>query len=324
MSLGKHLSKRLADGHVIPVLGFGTSAPPKVTESDVEEATERAISAGYRHIDTAYIYQNEKAIGRALQKKMADGAVTRDDLFCTTKVWSTFLRPELVRTSLEMSLKKLQLSYVDLYLIHFPVALKPGEEMVPKDAQGRVVSEQVDLRATWEAMEACKKAGLARSIGVSNFNCRQLELILNKPGLQYKPVCNQVECHPYLNQSQLLSFCRSKDIVLVAYGALGSDSGKTWVSKDLPVLLQDPVIKAIADKRGRTPAQVALRFQLQRGLVVLAKSFNEQRMRENLQAFDFQLTSEDMQSLEGLNRNWRYFPETSFRDSPNYPYFDEY
>ncbi|XP_023392747.1 aldo-keto reductase family 1 member C1 homolog isoform X3 [Pteropus vampyrus] len=174
------------------------------------------------------------------------------------------------------------------------------------------------------AMENCKEAGLTRSIGVSNFNRRQLELIINKPGLQYKPVCNQVECHPYLNQSKLLNFCKSKDIVLVAFGALGFDMEKEWISKNLPGLLQDPVIKAIADKHGRTPAQVALRYQLQRGLVVLAKSFNEKRMRENLQVFDFQLTAEDMETLDGLDRNIRYLQETDFRDDPNYPFFDEY
>ncbi|XP_039726921.1 aldo-keto reductase family 1 member C1 homolog isoform X5 [Pteropus medius] len=281
MSLGRHLSMKLNDGHFMPVLGFGTSAATKVANRNVEEATERAISAGYRHIDSAYVYQNEEEVGRALQKKMADGTVTRNDLFFTTKLWSTCLRPEFVQTNLERSLKKLQLSYVDLYLIHFPVALKFGEEKLPKDTQGRVIFDRVDLCATWEppgsphptrdpsqlpppqAMENCKEAGLTRSIGVSNFNRRQLELIINKPGLQYKPVCNQ-----------------------------------------------DPVIKAIADKHGRTPAQVALRYQLQRGLVVLAKSFNEKRMRENLQVFDFQLTAEDMETLDGLDRNIRYLQET--------------
>lgn len=324
MSLGKYLSTKLNNGHFMPVLGFGTSSPAKVSQRDAEEAVERAIGAGYRHIDSAYMYQNEEAVGRALQKKMADGTVTRDDLFCTTKLWVTFFRPELVQTGLEISLKRLQLSYVDLCLIHFPAALKPGEKTWPMDTQGRVVFDQVDLRATWEALEQCTEAGLTRSIGVSNFNRRQLELILSKPGLRHKPVCNQVECHPYLNQSKLLNFCKSEDIVLVAFGALGSDVEKEWVSKNLPVLLQDPVLKTIADKHGRTPAQVALRYQLQRGVVALAKSFHEKRMRENLQVFDFQLTPEDMETLEGLNKNIRYFQETVFKDHPNYPFFDEY
>ncbi|XP_070247315.1 aldo-keto reductase family 1 member C3-like isoform X3 [Myotis yumanensis] len=227
----RHFSVKLNDGHSMPILGFGTSAPEKL--------------------------------------------------------WGTFFRPELVQTGLEVSLKKLQLSYVDLFLIHFPVALKPGEEILPKDTDGKLIFDTVDLCTTWEALEKCKEAGLAKSIGVSNFNCKQLEMILNKPGLKYKPVCNQVECHLYFNQSKLLDFCKSKDIVLTAYGVLGSDPEKEWVTKNYPVILEDPVLNVIAEKHQRTAAQVALRYQLQRGLVVLAKSFTEKRIRENFQVFDF-------------------------------------
>ncbi|XP_054582464.1 aldo-keto reductase family 1 member C3-like [Eptesicus fuscus] len=320
----RHFSVKLNDGHSMPILGFGTSAPTKVSKSKVEEALERAIDIGYRHIDSAYMYLNEEEIGRAIRKKIASGTVKRDDIFYTSKLWGTFFRPELVQTGLEMSLKKLQLSYVDLFLIHFPVALKPGEEILPKDTDGKLISDTVDLCTTWEALEKCKEAGLAKSIGVSNFNVKQLEMILNKPGLKYKPVCNQVECHLYLNQSKLLNFCKSKDIVLTAYGALGSDPEKEWVTKNYPVILEDPVLNAVAEKHQRTAAQVALRYQLQRGLVVLAKSFTEKRIRENFQVFDFQLTPEDMETLDGLNRNLRYFKDTYFADHPDYPFNDEY
>ncbi|KAK2504931.1 hypothetical protein MC885_015207, partial [Smutsia gigantea] len=134
-----------------------------------------------------------------------------------------------------------------------------------------------------EALEKCKDAGLTKSIGVSNFNHKQLEMILNKPGLKYKPVCNQVECHPYLNQSKLLEFCKSKNIVLIAYSALGTQRDPKWVQKDSPHLLEEPVLKEIAKKHNRNPGQVALRYQLQRGVVVLAKSFNEKRIKENFQ-----------------------------------------
>nr|XP_008246832.3 aldo-keto reductase family 1 member C1-like [Oryctolagus cuniculus] len=137
----------------------------------------------------------------------------------------------------------------------------------------------MDLCATWEAMEKCKDEGLAKSIGVSNFNRRQLEMILNKPGLKYKPVCNQVECHSYLNQRKLLEFCKSKDIVLVAYSSLGSHRDPKWVDQSAPVLLEDPVVCDLAKKHKRTPAQIALCYQLQRGLVVLAKSFTEKRIK---------------------------------------------
>ncbi|XP_045385675.1 aldo-keto reductase family 1 member C3-like isoform X4 [Lemur catta] len=270
------------------------------------------------------MYLNEEEIGRAIRKKIANGTVRREDIFYTSKVWSTFSRPELVQTCLERSLKKLQLSYVDLYLIHCPMSFKPGEEIFPKDTHGKIIFDTVDLCSTWEAMEKCKDAGLAKSIGVSNFNRRQLEKILNKPGLKYKPVCNQVECHLYHNQSKLLEFCKSKDIVLSAYAALGSDPAKEWRNKNSPVILEDPVLNVVAEKHGQTPAQVALRYQLQRGVVVLAKSFREKRIKENFQAFDFHLTPEDMKTLDGLNRNMRYFEDAEFANHPEYPFLDEY
>ncbi|XP_028746818.1 estradiol 17 beta-dehydrogenase 5-like isoform X3 [Peromyscus leucopus] len=288
----------LNDGHFIPVLGFGTAIPSEVSKSKATEATRIAIDAGFRHIDSAHMYQNEEEVGLAIRSKIEDGTVKREDIFYTSKLWCTFHRPELVKSCLEQSLKKLQLDYVDLYLINFPMALK--------------------------AMEKCKDAGLAKSIGVSNFNRRQLEMILNKPGLKYKPVCNQVECHPYLNQNKLLDFCKSKDIVLVAYSALGTHRDKHWVDQSTPVLLDDPVLASMAKKYKQTPALIALRYQIQRGVVVLAKSLNEARIKENMQVFEFQLCPEDMKVLDGLNRNLRYVAGVVFSGHPNFPFSDEY
>ncbi|XP_014690478.3 aldo-keto reductase family 1 member C23 isoform X1 [Equus asinus] len=313
----------LNDGHFIHALGFGTYAPNEVPKSKAVEATKSAIDAGFRHIDCAHLYDNEKEVGLAIRSKIQDGTVKREDIFCTSKLWATSLRPQLVRPALEKSLKNLQLDYVDLYIIHFPVAVKPGEEHLPQDEQGRMIFDTVDLCATWEAMEKCKDAGLTKSIGVSNFNRRQLEMILNKPGLKHKPVCNQVECHPYLNQSKLLDFCKSKDIVLVAYSALGTQR-EHWIDHSSPVLLDDPVLCAMAKKYKRTPALIALRYQLQCGVVVLAKSYNEKRIKENVQAFGFQLTSEDMKVLDGLNRNLRYVTLEIFAGHPEYPFSDDY
>ena len=320
----KQQTVRLSDGHFIPILGFGTYAPQEVPKSKATEATKIAIDAGFRHIDSASMYQNEKEVGLAIRSKIADGTVKREDIFYTSKVWCTFHRPELVRVCLEQSLKQLQLDYVDLYLIHFPMAMKPGENYLPKDENGKLIYDAVDICDTWEAMEKCKDAGLAKSIGVSNFNHRQLERILNKPGLKYKPVCNQVECHLYLNQRKLLDYCESKDIVLVAYGALGTQRYKEWVDQNSPVLLNDPVLCDVAKKNKRSPALIALRYLIQRGIVPLAQSFKENEMRENLQVFGFQLSPEDMKTLDGLNKNFRYLPAEFLADHPEYPFSEEY
>ncbi|XP_075458662.1 aldo-keto reductase family 1 member C3-like isoform X2 [Ascaphus truei] len=273
------------DGHKIPVIGVGTYALQKSPKSLAEEATKVAIEVGYRHIDCAFIYGNEPEVGRAIKAKIADGTVKREDLFYTGKLWNTFHVPDQVRPALEKSLKDLQLEYMDLFLIQSPMELKPGDDLFPVDENGCSIYHNTDIRDTWEALEACKDAGLVKSIGVSNFNRRQLELILNKPGLKHKPVCNQVECHIYLNQSKLLAFCKSQDIVLVGFCVLGSSRGQKWVHQDNPVLLKNPVLNTIAIKHSRTPAQMAMRYLLQRGIVVLVKSVNPTRIKENFQTY---------------------------------------
>ncbi|XP_073423580.1 aldo-keto reductase family 1 member C1-like [Dendrobates tinctorius] len=314
----------LNDGNKMPVIGFGTAADmAKYTNEQAGESTKVAIDVGYRHIDGALIYGNEVEVGQAIRSKIADGTVKREDMFYTGKLWNNNHTPERVRLGLEKSLKDLQLDYMDLFLIHTPVEFKPGDDLFPKDENGKLVFHNTDIRETWKAMEACRDAGLVRSIGVSNFNRRQLELILNMPGLKYKPVCNQVECNIFLNQSKLLEFCKSRDIVLVGFSVLGSRR-EGWIDQNSPKVLEDPVLNTVAKKLSRSPAQVALRYLLQRGCVVLVKSFSPERIKENFQVFDFDLSDEDMKSLDGVNKNLRYMIIDFWRESPKYPYDDEF
>ncbi|XP_069619213.1 estradiol 17 beta-dehydrogenase 5-like [Ranitomeya imitator] len=324
MALTKQSRFTLNDGHKIPVVGLGTYAPQEFPKSMAEEAVKVALDVGYHHIDSALIYGNEVEVGRGINTKITDGTVKREDVYYTGKLWSTYQSPELVRHGLEKSLKDLRLDYLDLYLIDNPFEFKPGDDLWPTDENGKLIYHNTDIRDTWKAMEDCKEAGLVRSIGVSNFNHKQLELILNMPGLRYKPVCNQVECHIYNNQAKLLEFCKSHNIVLVAYGVLGSTREPNWTEETAPMLLEDPVLNAIAKKHGRTPAQVAMRHMLQRGIVVLAKSFKPERIKQNLEVFKFELSEEEIKSLNGLNRNLRYIDATRWKDHPKYPFHEEY
>ncbi|XP_069619226.1 aldo-keto reductase family 1 member C1-like isoform X8 [Ranitomeya imitator] len=314
----------LNDGNKMPVVGFGTYAPDTYTKEQAGESTKVAIEVGYRHIDCAFFYGNEVQVGQAIRSKIADGTVKREDIFYTGKLSSNNQTPERVRPALEKSLKDLQLDYMDLFLIHSPVEFKPGDDLIPLDENGKFIFHNTDIRETWKAMEACRDAGVVRSIGVSNFNRRQLELILNMPGLKYKPVCNQVECHIFLNQSKLLEFCKSRDIVLVGYSVLGSSRIEGWIDQNSPKVLEDPVLNTVAKKLNRSPAQVAQRYLLQRGCVVLAKSFSPERIKQNFQVFDFELSDEDMKSIDGVNINLRYLIIHPWKESPKYPYHDEY
>ncbi|KAJ1166308.1 hypothetical protein NDU88_006716 [Pleurodeles waltl] len=284
MAFTKDTRVQLSDGHTMPVLGLGTYAPKTVPKSVGEEATKVAIELGYRHIDCAYIYGNEVEIGRAIRAKISEGTVKREDIFYTGKLWCRFFSSDMVRKAMEKSMSDLQLDYLDLFIMHFPVSIKytVHDGSISQTPHINLPLESGPL----QVLEACKDAGLVRSIGVSNFNRRQLERLLNKPGLKYAPVCNQVECHPYLNQKKLTEFCKSKNIVVVGYSVLGSHRDPNWMDLSTPVLLEDPILISIGKKYNQSAAVVAMRYVLQLGVVVLAKSFSPERLKQNLQEVD--------------------------------------
>lgn len=262
----------------MPAIGFGTLIPdPALTIT----ATRDALVAGFRHFDAAERYRNESEVGVALQEGLAATGLSREDIFVTTKLWNTNHRPERVAPAFEGSLQRLQLDYLDLYLIHTPFAFQPGEEQDPRDENGQVIYDRdVTLAETWKAMEALVDGGKCRAIGVSDIGLKDLQSLYESARI--KPAVVQVESHPYLPETELLEYCKEKGIVLLAFAPLGHGMR--------PGLIEDPVVLEVAAQVGRTPAQVLIAWAVQRGTAVLTTPKTAARARENI---DFSPLPED-------------------------------
>ena len=260
----------LADGAgAIPAVGFGTLIRDPVA---ARQAIKTALEVGFRHLDSAELYGNEDVVGNAMREAFEAGTLRRQELFVTTKLWNNNHRPERVGPALEASLRRLQLDYVDAYLIHTPSAFPPGDEQHPRDEHGQVIYDTgVTLAQTWRAMERLVDEGKARAIGLSDIRLETLKEIVAIARI--KPAVVQVESHPYLPEWKLLDFCRQHGIVMQAFAPLGHGME--------PRLTEDPVIMAIARRLHKTPAQVALAWAVQRGSALLTTSTNHGRIREN-------------------------------------------
>jgi len=302
------------DGDEMPALGLGTwkSAP-----GEVYDAVQKALKIGYRHIDCAAFYGNESEIGQALVDAFKSGGIKREDLWVTSKLWNNAHLKEDVRSALEVTLKDFQLDYLDLYLIHWPVALKP-EIQFPSSTKDFLSLEDAPTVFTWQAMEACVKDKLIKHIGVSNFSIKKIKELLDD--CEIRPEVNQIELHPFHQQPEMLEFCSKERIFLTAYSPLGSpDRPVGFIDPNEPSLLENSVIKEIAHAMGLVSAQVLIKWAIQRGTSVIPKSVNATRLQQNFYAATISLSGKDMEKIAALEAKKRLITG-KFWDAPELGY----
>ena len=320
----------LPDGGQFPAVGLGMWKLPKPTAPAI---VREAVRVGYRHLDCACDYGNEPQVGEGLATALQDGLCRRDEMWVTSKLWNTYHEPKYVRAACERSLRDLKLDYLDLYLVHFPIALAyvpfdvryPPEWFYdPQAAQPAMKPINVPYADTWGAMEDLQRAGLVKRIGVCNLNVSLLRDLLS--GCSIRPAVHQIELHPYLTQARQVRFCQQEKIAVTAFSPLGAPSYLPlgMATPEENVLL-DPVVTAIAAHHGRTAAQIALRWGVQRGCAVIPKTQAPARLAENLAVCDFALTDTEMAAIDGLDRRRRFndpghFGEMAFNTF--YPIFD--
>ena len=289
------------NGDKIPALGLGTW---KADQGQAYSTIRKAIKLGYRHFDCAFIYDNEREIGAAIQDAIMMGEVNREELFITTKLWNTHHRAEDVIIALKHSLQDLEMMYVDLFLIHWPVAQKRRMKL-PQQAEDMVSLKEIPLEETWQGMEECAMAGLTKHIGVSNFNTPKIEQINEQAVIKVE--MNQVELHPLLPQNELVDFCRKNEILTTAYSPLGSrDRHPKMKANDEPDMFTIPEVIDIAQKHETSPAQILIAWSLMNGHIIIPKSSSEERMLQNLAASDLSLSESELDKLSSLNQTYRF------------------
>lgn len=299
---------KLSSGDAIPAIGYGTW---KLNSNIAYQSVVDAVSVGYRHIDCAYIYQNEDDIGRALSDLLHSKTVDRSKLWITSKLWNSFHRPELVEQNCRISLKALRLEYFDLYLMHWPISFRP--KILYPEKLGDVLPNNPDvLLETWYSMQQLVKKKLVRNIGVSNFSVSHLTTIINNS--DFLPAVNQIEAHPYLRQNSLYDLCKNYGIHVSCYSPLGSaDRPRDLKNESEPTLLSDKNIYELSSKVNITPAQLLLAWHINQGRSVLVKSENKTRMMENIASTNIELGNMTIDDLHKISTQYRYVNPSSWK-----------